>query len=431
MGKNKPREMKKIDSMKVAYIMSRFPKIQETFILYEILAVEKQGLRVEVYPLLREYQPFVHPEAEKMSQRAHFCSFISLPALKANWHFLWHHPWKYLKVLVEVLRGTFGSANFFFGAIGIFPKAVRFAYEMAADGIEHVHAHFSNHPAVAALIINRLTGISFSFTAHGHDIHVDRRMLDKKINAAAFAVTISSYNKELMIKECGENCRNKIYIIHCGTDTEVFSPRVDVCHKEYFTIICVCGLWEVKGHRYLVEACRLLKQRGVNFKCHLIGDGTNRKALELQIKEADLKDRVYISGTLTRPGVVEMLSKADVIVQPSVPTRRGSREGIPVSLMEGMACGLPAVASAISGIPELVEEGITGFLTPPRDPIALANALQKLSQDPGLMNRMGQAGRRKVLREFNLHLNAAKLAKLFSAHCNKRNHQEYNDVLRA
>ncbi|MGH7457228.1 MAG: colanic acid biosynthesis glycosyltransferase WcaL, partial [bacterium] len=188
---------------KVAYIMSRFPKITETFILYEMLEQERLGMLIEIYPLLREHQPVIHPEVEALVKRAHFHPFCSMPILRANWHFIRHRPAAYFKMLVEVLRGTFGSANFFFGALGILPKAVRFAYEMQQQGIAHVHAHFATHPAVAALIVHRLTGIPFSFTAHGSDLHVERRMLDKKVAAAAFAVTVSSYNKEVMVDECG------------------------------------------------------------------------------------------------------------------------------------------------------------------------------------------------------------------------------------
>ena len=424
MKQNIPKEVTEVASLKLGYIMSRFPKIQETFVLYEILALRRQGASVEVYPLLRERQKVVHPEAEEMAKHAHYHPFLSFRILRANCHFMSRQPKAYFRALAEVLRGTWGSVNFFFGAIGIFPKAVCFAYEMAAQGIMHVHAHFSNHPAVAALIIHRLTGIPFSFTAHGHDIHIERRMLAEKIEAAAFAVTISSYNKRLMIEECGEAARDKIHIIHCGTDTEVFAPRPDASRDGQLRIICVSGFWEVKGHTYLIEACRLLMERGVNFVCHLVGDGSGRRGIEAQVVESGLQENVILHGACARPEVAEILSSGDVIVQPSVPTPRGAREGIPVSLMEGMASGLAVVASGISGIPELVEEGRSGYLTPPRDATALANALQKLSKDEVWRRRMGQAAREKVLREFNLHRNAAKLADLFTASVNQRAQEE-------
>jgi glycosyltransferase involved in cell wall biosynthesis len=395
--------------------MSRFPKISETFILYEILEQERLGLTVEVYPLLREHQPVAHPEAEMMVKRAHFHPFISWPIIRANWHFLLRRPGVYLRMIAEVLGGTLGSLNFFFGALGILPKAVRFAYEMEKQGISHVHAHFCSHPAVAALIIHRLTGIQFSFTAHGSDLHKDRRMLDKKVQAAAAVVTVSSFNQEVIVKACGEGARDKIHIIHCGIDPEVFAPIANKKAAGPFRIVCIGSFEEVKGHKYLVEACQILQQKGINFVCDLVGDGPTREQIAKQIAHAGLEDKVIIHGSLKRLEVAKIMRAADVKVLASVPTADGKREGMPVVLMEAMACGLPVVSSQLSGIPELVENGHTGILVPPADFNALAVALQKLRDDPDLRLQMGHAGREKVLREFNLRLNAAKLANLFAA----------------
>ena len=398
--------------MKVAYIMSRFPNLTETFVLYEIIALERHGVSTAVYPLLRTRQSVVHPEAEQMAARARYQPFLSLSILVAHWHFLRRRPRAYFGVLAEVLRGTWGSFNFFVGAIGIFPKVVRFAYEMAREGVTHVHAHFSNHPTVAALIVHRLTGIPFSFTAHGHDVHVDRRMLGAKIDAAEFAVMISEYNKRLVLEDCRGVDPEKIHVIHCGTDTGFFAPRVSTRPDGRFSIICIGSLIEVKGHPHLIEACRLLEDRGLNPRCHLIGSGPDRRRILEQIAAAGLEDDVVMHGALPRPRVAELMANADVIVQPSVPTRRGSREGIPVSLMEGMASGLPVVASRISGIPELVEDGSSGLLVPPGDPTALADALARFIEDPALRQKMGRAGRQRVLEQFDVSRNASRLAAL-------------------
>ena len=199
---------------KVAYIMSRFPKITETFILFEMIEQEKNGIRIELYPLLRENQPVSHPEVSNYLLRANFHPFMSKPILAANWHFFKRKPVAYLKLIFDICFHTFGSLNFFVGAFGVFPKAVRFAYEMERKGVKHVHAHFCTHPAVAALIIKRLTGIPFSFTAHGSNLHVERRMLDVKVKEAAFAVTVSDFNKTVIVKECGEWSREKVHVIH-------------------------------------------------------------------------------------------------------------------------------------------------------------------------------------------------------------------------
>ncbi len=219
-----------------------------------------------------------------------------------------------------------------------------------------------------------------------------------------------------MAEECGPELARKIHVIHCGTDSRLFSPKTKPAARRAFSIVCIGSLIEVKGHKYLIEACRLLRERGLKFACHLIGDGPDRRKLQRRIADAGLEDAVVLHGAKTRCEVAEMLNRADVAVQPSVRTKRGSREGIPVSLMEAMIGRTPVVASRISGIPELVEDGRTGILTPPRDVAALADALERLRADAPMRRRMGAAGREKVLREFDLNRNTVRLIGLIRAH---------------
>ena len=399
--------------LNVAYIMSRFPKLSETFVLYEMLALQQHGAGVEVFPLINERAKVVHQEAKQFVDRAHYMPILSLPILKAQVHFLRKSPAAYLSIWAEVLRGTFGSANYMLGGLGNIPKAVRFAYEMAGLGVTHVHAHFANHPTVAALVVHRLLNIPFSFTAHAHDLYVDQHMLKQKVRAAAFVVAISEYNKELIVKHCGEDIRNKVVVVHCGVDTRLFQPReASNMVKKQFTIVCVGSLEEKKGQTYLVEACRILKDRGLDFVCHLIGDGQTRPMLEAQIRRDKLENVVRLEGGQPRDAVLKMLNQADVVALPSIRTKSGKMEGIPVALMEPLACEVPVVSTRTSGIPELVEDGKTGLLVPPEDSVALADALQRLANDPELGRRMGEAGREKVLREFDLGKTTAKLAQL-------------------
>jgi glycosyltransferase involved in cell wall biosynthesis len=411
------RETNKSNFLKVAYIMSRFPKLTETFILYEMLAMQQQGIQVEVYPLLREHEEVMHPEAMQFVSVAHFQPFMSLPILRANLYFLLKKPFAYLKTLWDVLRANWGSYNFFTGVIGIFPKSVLFAYQMRADQVQHVHAHFASHPAAAGFIIHRLVGIPYSFTAHGSDLHRDRHMLCEKVAEAAFVAAISEYNKELIVSECRGNYRQKVKVVHCGVDTEVFQARSHETPYEKgenpFMILCVGTLHEVKGQPYLIEACRYLQERGYTFECHFIGDGPDRKALNELVEQAGLSDKVLFHGRLTRDEIVRLLLDTDVLTVPSVPTRDGRREGIPVVLMEAMGSGVPVIASNLSGIPELVNDLLTGLLVPPRDASFLADALERYIQDPGLRRRLGNAGRAKVVEEFDLNKNAEMLLQNF------------------
>jgi glycosyltransferase involved in cell wall biosynthesis len=348
---------------------------------------------------------------------AHFQPFMSLPILRANLYFLWNKPFTYLKTLWDVLRANWGSYNFFTGVIGIFPKTVLFAYQMLADQVQHVHAHFASHPAAAGFIIHRLAGIPYSFTAHGSDLHRDRHMLCEKVAEAAFVSAISEYNRELIISECRGKNREKVKVVHCGVDTEVFRARSHETPYEKggnpFMILCVGTLHEVKGQPYLIEACRLLKERGYIFECHFVGDGPDRKHLNELVEQAGLSGNVRFHGRLTRDEIARLLVDADVLTVPSVPTRDGRREGIPVVLMEAMGSGVPVVASDLSGIPELVNDQLTGLLIPPRDARFLADALERYIQDPRLRYRLGSSGRAKVVEEFDLNKNAAELAKYF------------------
>jgi glycosyltransferase involved in cell wall biosynthesis len=404
-------------SLKVAYIMSRFPKLTETFILYEMLAMDQQEIQVEVYPLLRENEDTMHLEARQFVDIAHFQPFFSLPILRSNLHFLWKKPLDYFKTLWDVLRANWGSFNFFTGVIGIFPKSVLFAYQMRADNVQHVHAHFASHPAAAGFIIHRLVGIPYSFTAHGSDLHRDRHMLREKVAEADFVAAISEYNKEVIISECQGLYGEKVNVVHCGVDVEVFHDRSHPTPYEKgenpFMILCVGTLHEVKGQAYLIEACRLLQEREINFECHFVGDGPDRETLEELVSKAKLIDKVYFHGKLTRNKIASLLLDADVLAAPSVPTNDGRREGIPVVLMEAMGSGVPVIASNLSGIPELVNEQLTGLLVPPRDAVSLANALEFYFENSDLRHRLGRAGREKVVREFDLNKNVAKLAQHF------------------
>ncbi len=391
----------------VAYVMSRFPKLTETFILYELLAVEAAGQPVELYPLLHHTEPVSHPEAIELANRAHYEPFLSSAIVASQVRALRDRPRAYLGALGALLRGTLGSANYFFGGLAIFPKVVHMALQMEAQGVRHVHCHFANHPAAAGFVIHRLTGIPYSFVAHGSDLHIDRHMLDRKVAEAAFVVAISRDNLEEIVAECGDWARERVEVIHCGVDTARLRPRTAPGDPDRpFTILCIGTLHEVKGQAVLVDACRQLRDAGVEVRVRIVGEGEDEAMLADRIAAAGLNGTVSLDGRLNRAQVIETLGEADLLVAPSVVASNGKREGIPVVLMEAMSCGLPVVASRLSGIPELVDDEVSGLLVPPGNASALAAAIRRLVEDPNLRARMGTAARARIERDFDLTTNA-------------------------
>src|SRR5712664_1600403 len=281
---------------RLAQLVSRFPMVTETFVLYELEALEKFGVAVELYSLLREHPKVVHPEAEKWVKRAHYLPWLSPAILRAHWHFIRRHPRLYFRALAEVLRGTWGCVRCFGGALAFFPKAVQFAHEMDKQAIQHVHAHFAYHSAVVALIVHRLTGIPFSFTARGSDVQSDAHMLKEKVEAADFVISVSEYNKEIILRKCGPGVDKKIHVVHGGVNVDRLSPRPQSAAHRQLRILCVARFEEVKGHTHLIEACRLLKDRSLPFECRLIGDGPLVPQIRNQIRQSGLSGEVLMLG---------------------------------------------------------------------------------------------------------------------------------------
>ena len=399
------------DGLTVAYVMSRFPKLTETFILAELEAMDRAGVRIELHPLLRQTGEPVQPAAARWVERAHFLPFLSPGILRSQLAFLRDRARRrrYLRAFVDMISGTWRSPNFLLGGLGIFPKVAHMSLAMLDKGVDHVHCHFANHPALAGWLVHRLTGIPYSFTAHGSDLHVDRTMLPTKVAEAAFVVTISGDNRTVIESSAGAVAAGKVDVIHCGVDPAAFAPAERPATGP-LRIVAVGTLHEVKGQVHLIEACRRLAERGVAFTCRFIGDGPDRDRLATLIDTSGLADIVTLAGRMTSDAVAAELAASDVLVAPSVPTRGGKREGIPVVLMEAMAAGLPVVASRLSGIPELVTDEVSGLLVPPGDDAALADALARLAADPDLRRTLGAAGRSTVERDFDVDRNAAILA---------------------
>lgn len=396
----------------IAYTMSRFPVVTETFILDDIRWLRRLGLRVEVFPLLREDAAVLHEGVQAIADEAHYAGIASRQVLRAQLHWLRRRPGAYAGVWLRAVAGNARSPGFLMRAVFTVPVAAWMAAEMRRLGVEHLHAHYATHPALAAYVVHALAGIPYSFTAAAHDIYVERPMLEEKVRRASFVVTISEFNRRLLTEVCGEDAARKTEVVRCGIDPSVFAPRTRRTPSNPLAIVCVASLQEYKGHRYLVDACARLKAEGVAFRCVLVGEGDRRPALEARIGELGLRDDVVLLGAQPRHRVVELLRSGDVFVLPSIVTAAGKMEGIPVVLMEALAMELPVVTTNISGIPELVEDGVTGLLVPQRDSGALAEALLRLQRDPELGRRLARAGRERVLRDYDVRRNERRLFEL-------------------
>ena len=401
---------------KIAYIVSRFPHLPETFILREMITLENLGWQIELYPLIIQQQPVVHEEARPWLKRAHTVPWFSRDLLKANLGRLIRQPRRYLSLFGRIVRGNLRTPKFLARALLLFPRAVWMAERFLAEGIDHVHAHYATHPALVAWLVNQLTGITYSITVHAHDIFAEKPMLDTKLQNSVFVSAISEFNRKYLTDLFGPWVQNKTQIVRCGIDPALYGDgtRLIADGHSRLEIISIGSLQPYKGHIHLLYACLELRKRGIPFQCKIVGGGELRPMLEQAIREARLDETVELMGPRTQAEVSQLLREANCCVQPSIITPSGKMEGIPVALMEAMASGIPVVATAISGIPELVQNGDTGWLVPPGDPAALADALVQIYNDPAEAQRRAQAGRRWVLAEFELTSNAKKLSSLFA-----------------
>lgn len=403
-------------SNKIAYIMSRFPHLPETFILREMIALEKLGWQIELYPLLIQRQELIHHEARPWLVRAHVIPWISFDLLKVNLARLVLRPRQYLSLFYRIFRENFRSPKFLARALLLFPRAVWMADKFKANGITHIHAHYATHPALVAWLINQLTGISYSVTVHAHDIFVEKPMLATKLQDSVFVSSISEFNRKYLADMFGPWVEQKTEIVRCGIDPTYYGneTRMDVDETACLEIISIGSLQPYKGHVYLVRACIELKKRGIPFRCRIVGGGDLRLMLERAIQEGHLDGLVELMGPRTQDEVSRLLQMATCYVQPSVVTPSGKMDGIPVALMEAMVSGIPVVATSISGIPELVRNGDTGWLVPPENVDALADVLSQIYGDPAEAHKRARSGRRWVLDEFELFSNTKKLSSLFA-----------------
>ena len=393
-------------SPRVLYLVTRFPAVTETFVVNEWLVLAER-FSMGLVALRRSGEAPVHAETARVLPKVRFAR----AALAAQLAWVARRPRTYLSTLAEVLRGAlrYSVAEAAQEAL-VFLRAAAVARTAQRDGVAHVHAHFASHPATAAWVIHRLAGIPFSFTAHANDLFVAPVLLERKAADARFVVAISDYNRALLRERCPDA---RVETIHCGVDGERHAWR-DLRGRTPDRVVCVASLSEKKGQADLLDAVALLTARRPGVALELIGDGPERERLARRARERGVGERVAMPGARSTDEVAAALGAARAFALPSIRLPSGRMEGIPVALMEAMAGGVPVVATRLSGIPELVEDGVTGLLVEPHDPDGLAAALERLLTDDELAARLAGAARERVERRFDLRTEAGKVGDLIA-----------------
>jgi glycosyltransferase involved in cell wall biosynthesis len=351
---------------RIAYVVKVFPKLSETFIAGELAELRRRGVEVLILSLQRPIETLRHRIVEEagLTERTVY------------------EPAEFAAVLRE------------------FQPQI-------------VHAHFATEPAACARELAAKFGAPFTFTAHGYDIY--RRPppdFAQRAAAASAVITVSRANAKYIAKTFGLP-RSRLRIIPCGVDTQRFQPATkssgdEASSDEPRLLVCVARLVPVKNLGLLLEACAELLARAVKFRCVIVGDGKSRRELEADHARLGLGKEVELIGAAEQSAVLGWLQRASVAVLTS------EREGMPVSLMEAAACGVPAVAPAVGGIPELVEDGVTGLLTPPGNAPALVAALEQLLLNAELAADMGKRARERAVKRFSVRRQVDALLELWA-----------------
>jgi colanic acid/amylovoran biosynthesis glycosyltransferase len=401
--------------MKIAYVLSRYPTLTETFIKEELLTMLLDGIELRVYPL-RGPQDTVwviekEPDGGISECVRRFGLAISPANLGAALLEFGRSPVRFLQATRLLMRvspvGLIGLAK----ALFLLPKGCRIARDIRAWGSCHVHAQFANMPGAIGAFIGHLLPTSCSFTAHAFDIYGrDRASLGHLGNAVDFVVTISEKNRQYFTSGPVPVPAAQVHVVHCGVDLQAF-PATDPTQGP---LLAVGRLVPKKGFDLLVRAVAELRSRNVIARCRIIGEGEQRTALAQLIADLGVGDLVELVGPLPPVEVRRELSQASAFVLPCVQAPGGDVDGIPVSLMEAMSMGRIVVTSDVSGIRELVTDGYDGIVLPQGDVKALGGAIERLISGEMDAASMGRNARATIEAGFDCRANARLLQSLIA-----------------
>lgn len=405
--------MQKADiEVRIGYFTGIYPRATDTFIQREVKGLRERGFDVRTFSMRKTGSDHdVGPEVVEEKRN----TFYLLPANPIGLFFdnlavFVFRPARYLGTLWLAFRTARPGWRGLLYQIFYFQEAVILARALQRQGIEHLHNHLGDVSGTVTLLACTLTGIGYSMTIHGPHIFFDPThwALREKLKYSRFVVCISHYCKSQMMLFSDQADWGRLLVIHCGVDVGQFR-QIEVKPRAR-KLLYTGRLASEKGLPVLFESLKLLDQQGYDFELTLVGDGEERKSLEELAQQMDIAGRLVFAGFASQDGVRGYLLQSDVFILPSF------AEGVPVSLMEAMACGIPVIATQVGGIAELIETGETGLLVPPSDPAMLRDAIARYLDNYDLRKKVSRLGRKKVMSDFSLDSEVDQLVRLFRVH---------------
>jgi len=408
MSEQRDTTHKRTGELRVAYIIGTHPSLTTTFIAREVVLLQEWGVHLQVLSIRRPSGQ-LSPELKALERGVVYLLPVRiLSFLAGHLRFAVQRPGSYFGTLFYLLTRPHPNLKARFKTFLHFGEAVCAAYLLGHFRCDRIHAHFVDRAATVALVASRLLQVPYSVTAHAGDIYVAPVLLREKLSGATFVATCSAYNKTHLSRLAKGEFNGKVKCIYHGLNVSHYQP--ESCAPQGKPVVMAVGqLKERKGFAYLLQACRLLKDRGYDFECQIVGEGPLRETLEAQIRQLSLEDTVVLCGALPHQEVLERYKRASIFALPCILGADGDRDGIPNVILEAMAMELPVVSTRHSGIPEVTEDGVNGLLVPPADAAALAKALGKLLDDPDSRRQLGRRGRQTVIQNFDLEQNVKRL----------------------
>lgn len=396
--------------IKIAYIVSRFPLTTETFIARELAAVASDPrVEVSLLSLFPGGTTAVPEDAQPWTGKLITTSPLASVSALALWCF-WS-PRRLAAALAAVIWDYRKRPRVLPRALVTVFAALAHARVVRRKGISHVHAHFATYPALAAWLIARLTGSTFSFTGHAHDLYIHQAGIARRAREARFVAAISQFNRGFIAALAGTSVRQ--VIVRYGIHLEKYRLRQPPAAPHPPVVAMVSSFRGYKGHRVLIDA--LASDPSLrDVQVLLVGDGPLRPEIEQRAASCGVREQLQFLGWVPEVEVRQILLRADALVQPSVIAPSGDTEGLPNTLIEAMALGVPVIGTDVSGVSELIEHGRTGLMVEPGNAAALAHALRDVTTDLVSARQRAIEGRAKVERQHDLRREAGLLVRLFT-----------------